>query len=851
MTVETTKNKTDKQVMGSLTYDFDFDCLLQDPTEENAKKAIKVTISDGVQEYPLEYGTDYSVALNSNGFGGTVTVADGKDATWQIVIYREYDLSQGSEYKDYNAFPAKTLEGNMDKSVMLAQQLQEQLDRSVKTGITSDIDPDVIVAQVERVYSSIDNVDTVADDIANVNIVAGDKANVDVVAGIAANVTTVAGISSDVSTVASNNANVSTVATNISDVNAVGGDIAKVTAVADDLTNIDAVNANKSNIDDVAADLTNIDAVAADLTNIDAVAGDLSNIDAVKGNATNINAVAGNATNINAVNANKANIDAVAGNATNINAVNANKTNIDTVAGNISDVNTVAGISTNVSTVAGMSSDISAVVANETNINDVAADLSNINSVAGDLSNIDAASSYAASSKQWAVGEPTEPTGGSAKYWAGQAAQGQIQSDWSQTDNTKKDFIKNKPTKLSDFTDSTATTPIARATADASGNTITTTYATKTELSGEASARSGADTTLQQNIDKVIPTLLQNYGRADFIHAKLLNSAYEGETYVEMWTDGATNVFDKTTLQIEPCVIKLTVDGVDRAWHNTSTIDFVPASNLDSGSSLSAGKNYYIYLVPDGTGCKLIVSLNASYPSGYTATNSRKIGWFHTLCVAAGSISGHLASGYSAGDIIPNSVACLSFRPKCDPSGMAYIDIIDSWVDIYLQSGTGSSTVSAYGGTITDTRYYGNHCRDMAKVGKTLPSSNDFSIFAFGSNEKTAISGAADPVTTGGHKDSNNRRMISQYFIEDCCGALWQWLDDEGPCGGSNWTDITLDDNASSSWYGSLFVLLAGGNWANGAHCGSGCRAGDHGRSTLGGFVSARGLSRNIALSIA
>ena len=64
MTVETTKNKTDKQVMGSYTYDFDFDCLLQDPTEEDAKQAVKVTITDGVQEYPLEYGTDYSHCLS-------------------------------------------------------------------------------------------------------------------------------------------------------------------------------------------------------------------------------------------------------------------------------------------------------------------------------------------------------------------------------------------------------------------------------------------------------------------------------------------------------------------------------------------------------------------------------------------------------------------------------------------------------------------------------------------------------------------------------------------------------------------------------------------------------------------
>lgn len=460
MTVENTTNKQAAQVMGSATYDFTFRCLAKDPTETAAKEAIKCIVADSDgNETTLVYGTDYSVSLDADGIGGTVTVVNSRDSTYTITIMREYQLKQDIVLNDFDEFAAKTLEGSLDKLTMIEQQNQEQLTRSVKVGVTSSVDPDELVQQVERIYQSIDNVDTVADDIANVNIVAGDKANVDVVAGIASDVTTVSGIASDVSTVASNNANVSTVATNISDVNTVAGDIAKVTDVADDLTSIDAVNANKTNIDAVAADLTNIDAVAADLTNIDAVADDLTNIDAVKNNATNINAVAGNATNINAVNANKANIDAVAGNATNINAVNANKANIDTVAGNISDVNTVAGISTNVSTVAGMSSDVAAVVANETNINDVAADLTNINSVAGDLSNIDAASSYAASSKQWAVGEPTEPAEGSAKYWAGQASDGQLQSDWSQSDNTKKDFIKNKPTNLSQFTNDIDTLP--------------------------------------------------------------------------------------------------------------------------------------------------------------------------------------------------------------------------------------------------------------------------------------------------------------------------------------------------------------------------------------------------------
>lgn len=90
-----------------------------------------------------------------------------------------------------------------------------------------------------------------------------------------------------------------------------------------------------------------------------------------------------------------------------------------------------------------------------------------------------------------------------AKEYAEQAHADQLQADWTQSDTTKVDFIKNKPTipaaqvnsdwsasgnvaevlnkptKLSDFTDDTATTPVDRATGDGSGNEITATYANK------------------------------------------------------------------------------------------------------------------------------------------------------------------------------------------------------------------------------------------------------------------------------------------------------------------------------------------------------------------------------------
>lgn len=73
------------------------------------------------------------------------------------------------------------------------------------------------------------------------------------------------------------------------------------------------------------------------------------------------------------------------------------------------------------------------------------------------------ASQKALDSEAWAKGTrggaPVGPTDetyeNSAKYWAERAAAGQIQSDWDQTDNTKKDFIKNKPDSVEDFSGGT------------------------------------------------------------------------------------------------------------------------------------------------------------------------------------------------------------------------------------------------------------------------------------------------------------------------------------------------------------------------------------------------------------
>ena len=211
--------------------------------------------------------TDYSVSLTDS--GGVVSFNTAPAVGTIIALTRSTPLSQETPYKTSSGFDAVVVEHDFDKQVMSLQEISKELEFCVKTNVTSDVDPDVLAAEVQRVYGSIDNVDAVADDISSVNAVAADLTNID--------------------------------------------------AVASDLTNIDAVAADLTNIDAVAADLTNIDAVVADLTNIDAVAADLTNIDAVASDLTNIDAVASDLTNIDAVAADLANIDAASTYANNAN----------------------------------------------------------------------------------------------------------------------------------------------------------------------------------------------------------------------------------------------------------------------------------------------------------------------------------------------------------------------------------------------------------------------------------------------------------------------------------------------------------------------------------------------------
>ena len=202
----------------------------------------------------------------------------------------------------------------------------------------------------------------------------------------------------------------------------------------------------------------------------------------------------------------------------------------------------------------------------------------------------------------------------------------------------------------------------------------------------------------------------------------------------------------------------------------------------------------------------------------------------------------HPLQGFNTGDILPESVCCLNFHPKCKNwDGMVYCNTLEKFVDIYLQSGTGRNTKSEFGAVHTVSRQWLNQQCDMQTVGKSLLTLSEFMEAAMGSNERTAISGGGDRSTVGGHVDTANRRMISFIGCEECCGYLEHWL-----CNGNivSRDTSTIDDGRGVFGLSSEMFqrATAGGYYAIGGYSGMRSFAGGVWYGTYQ-YIGARGIT--------
>lgn len=139
--------------------------------------------------------TGFTVSGVGNAGGGNVTFAVAPTAAQKITLIRNAPFTQQTDLENQGAYYAEVVEQAFDLATMRDQQLQEQIDRSVKVPVgQATFDPDALISDVIRLADSADQVDAVA--------------------AIEAQVVTVAGIASDVTVVADNLADV----TNFADV---------------------------------------------------------------------------------------------------------------------------------------------------------------------------------------------------------------------------------------------------------------------------------------------------------------------------------------------------------------------------------------------------------------------------------------------------------------------------------------------------------------------------------------------------------------------------------------------------------------------------------------------------------
>ena len=308
---------------------------------------------------------------------------------------------------------------------------------------------------------------------------------------------------------------------------------------------------------------------------------------------------------------------------------------------------------------------------------------------------------------------------------------------------------------------------------------------------------------------------------------------------------------------IEGCVIAVGGAGIFKTGNTV-----LNASNLDIGAAFAVGSDYYVYICDsrqDAQDEQYIISLNSTYPSGWNASNSRKIGGFHygrcrkindnmQPVNSSGAIFGTGWESAVSNGILPRSVWTLGHRPKCSPEGMVYLGG-GTWVDIYLNSDDGAqglkSEYNCAPMTGTEGMNWYTFTERLMKSGKRMPDYSEFCAYAFGSPQ--GLDGAntnawTATTNTGRGTTGSVVNAVSAVGCVDAVGRVWEWLNDlitraehatnaeYHPTAAWGWDKKSpLRDNATKYDVGNIYqyyayslaALFAGGDWSIGVHAGA------------------------------
>ena len=304
MTISTTTIKNSYSGNGSTTtFNYTFKITDQDDID------VIIRSSSGT-ETTKTITTHYTVTGVGNSGGGTVVFTAGNiPASGEtVVLRRSTPLTQGVDLIENDPLPANTLEDALDKLTSINQELQEQLDRSLKVSKTTTITtPEIVADATARAgkllgFSSDGNtLEATIDGTGKQHLVKLQHQQ-----RMLLNSATAAASSA---TAAENAQAAAEAALDTFDDDFLGAKSSNPSvdndgnALADgalyfDTTNnvmkvYDLGNTQWKQLTPTSSQQTNIDAAVANASNINAVAGAISNINAVAGDLTDINTLAG------------------------------------------------------------------------------------------------------------------------------------------------------------------------------------------------------------------------------------------------------------------------------------------------------------------------------------------------------------------------------------------------------------------------------------------------------------------------------------------------------------------------------------------------------------------------------
>jgi len=381
--------------------------------------------------------THYTVSGAGDASGGSITFTSGNiPASGEtVVIRRNVPQTQVIDYIANDPFPAESHEEGLDRATMIAQQVSEEADRSIKLSRTNTMtSTEFTVGATDRAnkilafdgsgeisvtqelgqfkgnwssgtaYVARDLVkDTSTNNIFIVNTAHTSSGSTPLTTNAnsskydlivdAASATTA---STSATTSATNAANSATASANsaTASANSATASANSATAAANSFDDFDdrylgAKSSDPSVDNDGDALITGALYFDTTLGAMKVYTGSTwQTVTVSAANQANINTVAGISANVTTVAGIASNVTTVAGISSDVSAVSSISSDIQAVENIKANVTTVAGISSNVTTVAGISSNVTSVASNSSNINTVAGSIANVNTTASNITGV-------------------------------------------------------------------------------------------------------------------------------------------------------------------------------------------------------------------------------------------------------------------------------------------------------------------------------------------------------------------------------------------------------------------------------------------------------------------------------